>query len=93
MGYRMVKTGGAKGIDGGFWPIPKGGQPAVVLFVQVDDVRRTAQSAEQLGAKVLLPPQVLPDGDEMAIIQDPQGVVVGLATLRSNLHRQGGERA
>ncbi len=88
LGYRMVKTGGTGGVDGGFWPVPTGGQPAVVLFVQVEDVRQTAKNAEHLGGRVLVPPQVLPDGDEMAILQDPQGIVMGLASLKSNLHRK-----
>lgn len=30
--------------------------------------------AAELGAKLLIPPTVLPEGDEMAVLHDPQGL-------------------
>ena len=30
--------------------------------------------AEQLGARVIIPPQTLPQGEVLAILQDPQGI-------------------
>ena len=48
------------------------------LFVEVDDVDAAAQKATELGAAVVMPRQVLPDGDEMAIIHDGFGITFGL---------------
>jgi transcriptional regulator with XRE-family HTH domain len=41
------------------------------------DHRPQAQ-AQELGGQVIVPPQVLPDGDEMAILVDPDGVPFGV---------------
>lgn len=78
MGYRTVQTGSPSGIQGGIWPAPPEGHAMVQLFVAVDDVGASVAQAEELGAKVVVPPQTLPDGDEMAIILDPQGIPFGL---------------
>jgi hypothetical protein len=32
----------------------------------------------ELGGKVIIPPQMLPDGDELAVILDVEGIPVGL---------------
>jgi predicted enzyme related to lactoylglutathione lyase len=34
--------------------------------------------ATALGAKVLIPPQNLPGGDELAILHDPEGIPLGI---------------
>ena len=34
--------------------------------------------AEKLGARVIIPPQMLPGGDVLAIMHDPQGIPFGL---------------
>ena len=79
MGYRMVDTGSDRGINGGVWPIGQTeGHPLVQLFVEVDDVPAYAAKVEQLGGQVLIPPQVLPDGGEMAIVLDTEGLSLGL---------------
>jgi predicted enzyme related to lactoylglutathione lyase len=44
----------------------------------VDDVATCVEKARQLGGSVIIPPQKLPDGDEMAVIYDPEGLAVGL---------------
>jgi len=44
------------------------------LFVGVPDVQRTLDNATKLGAKVIVPPTTLPDGDTMAVLADPYGV-------------------
>ena len=82
MGYRMVDTGSDRGIKGGVWPIGDEGQPLVQLFVEVDDVPTSAAQAEQLGGQIIIPPQVLPDGDEMAIVMDTEGLSFGLVKTR-----------
>ena len=75
LGYRQVDTSSKEGIHGGFWPIAeKEGHSMVQLFVRVDDVKALATKAEELGARVVIPPQTLPDGDEMAVVVDPDGI-------------------
>jgi predicted enzyme related to lactoylglutathione lyase len=36
------------------------------------------EKARRLGGGVVIPPQKLPEGDEMAVIHDPEGLAVGL---------------
>ena len=76
-GYRTISTG-TKGIDGGIWPAPPDARPFVQLFVEVDDIAAAVERALQLGAKVVVPPQALPDGDEMSVLVDPEGLSFGI---------------
>jgi predicted enzyme related to lactoylglutathione lyase len=78
LGYRMIDTGSERGINGGIWPAPPEAPGFVQLFVEVDDVAAAAREAASLGAKVIVPPQKLPDGDEIAILHDPEGIPFGL---------------
>jgi uncharacterized protein len=78
LGYRRVDTGSEDGVPGGIWPAPPGAPTFVQLIVEVDDVTAHVTRATELGARVLVPPQHLPDGDEMAILQDPEGMSFGL---------------
>jgi predicted enzyme related to lactoylglutathione lyase len=82
LGYRVVKTGSEIGIQGGIWPSPPEGHAMVQLFVEVEDVKATVEQATQLGANVVIPPQTLPDGDEMALILDPEGIPFGLTKTK-----------
>ena len=88
MGYRMLDTGSDRGIKGGVWPIGDEGHPLVQLFVEVDDVPASAAQAEQLGGQVIIPPQVLPDGDEMAIVMDTEGLSFGLVKASNGTARR-----
>jgi len=84
MGYRMVDTGSDRGINGGVWPIgPTEGHPLVQLFVEVDDVATYAAKVEQLGGHVLIPPQTLPEGDQLAIVLATEGLSFGLMERRA----------
>jgi hypothetical protein len=74
MGYRRIDTGSPDGIQGGIWPAPPQAPAFVQLFVAVDDVRVSVSSAEKLGARLVIPPTTLPEGDEMAVMLDPQGM-------------------
>ena len=78
LNYRMIDTQSDKGIPGGIWPCPPEGHPLVQLFVEVEDVQAYLDKAQELGGNVVLPPQMLPDGDEMAMIVDPEGMSIGL---------------
>jgi predicted enzyme related to lactoylglutathione lyase len=56
--------------------------PAFVqLFVAVPEVERYVARATELGATVLVPTSVLPDGDSMAVRQDPSGLSFAVCTL------------
>src|SRR6476646_5410617 len=73
MGYRIVDTGAGRGINGGIWPIgPTEGHPLVQLFVEVDDVAASVARVEQLGGRIVIPPQAMPDGDRLAIVLDAE---------------------
>ncbi|HJX83768.1 MAG TPA: VOC family protein [Candidatus Angelobacter sp.] len=74
MSYRQINTGSPKGIQGGIWPAPPQAPNFVQLFIAVEDVKASVKQAEALGAKLLIPPTVLPEGDEMAVMLDPQSM-------------------
>lgn len=77
MAYTVVKVGG-KGV-GGIMAMPpdaKGTPPMWGAYVTVDDVDATARTAEQLGAKLLVPPRDIPEVGRFCVIQDPQGAVI-----------------
>jgi uncharacterized protein len=78
LGYRQINTGSSAGIQGGIWPAPPQAQTFVQLFIAVDDLKTAAQKAETLGAKLIIPPTTLPEGDELAVMIDPQGMSFGL---------------
>ena len=74
LGYRRIATGTAEGIQGGIWPAPPQAPTFVQLFVKVGNVAEAVGRASELGAKILIPPTTLPEGDEMAVLHDPQGM-------------------
>src|SRR3982074_1163341 len=78
MGYRRIDTGSTEGIQGGIWPAPPQAPNFVQFFVDVDDVKSSVKKAEGLGAKLLIPPTMLPEGDEMAVLHDPRGMSFSL---------------
>ena len=80
LGYRELKSGSDRGIDGGVWPAPPDAPSFVQLFVEVSDVDATIATAEKLGATVIVLKAVLPDGDVMAVLRDPTGITFGLCT-------------
>lgn len=78
LNYRMVDTGSERGINGGIWPAPPEAPTFVQLFIEVADVKAHVEKALAQGARVLVPPQSLPDGDVMAVLMDPEGMSFGL---------------
>jgi predicted enzyme related to lactoylglutathione lyase len=78
LGYRTIDTGAGRGINGGMWPAPPEGRAMVTLYIEVDDVPEYVKKATGLGASIIMPHQKLPDGDEMAVILDPEGIPIGL---------------
>jgi uncharacterized protein len=84
LGYRKIDTGSSQGIQGGIWPAPPQAPNFVQLFMGVIDLNAAVQKAEGLGAKTIIPPTTLPEGDEMAVMLDPQGMSFAL-WRRANL--------
>ena len=82
LGYRRIDTGSTKGISGGIWPAPPDAHDFVQLFIEVDDCAQHAAKARELGARVIVPPQKLPEGDELAILLDPEGRPFGIVKPR-----------
>ena len=78
LGYRELRSGSSGGVDGGVWPCPPEGHPMVQLFIHTDDLERTMDRAVGGGAKVIIPVQVLPQGERMAVLLDPEGIPFGL---------------
>jgi len=77
LGYRQVSTG-ERGLGGGIWPAPPDAHSFVQLFVGVPDVGQAVARATELGARVIVPPTTLTDGDVMAVLADPCGVTFGV---------------
>jgi predicted enzyme related to lactoylglutathione lyase len=78
---RRATCGFSGGLGGGIWPLPEG-QPMVQLFVGVEDVDATLKTIEANGGRIIFPKQMLPDGDEMAVIADPEGITWGIMRAR-----------
>lgn len=78
LGYRALKN---CGVDGGIWPLYEGA-PMVQLYLAVPDVDKILRDIEANGGRVILPKQILPDGDEMAVAADPEGIPWGIMRAR-----------
>ena len=76
--YGLVKTGAEGGIPGGIYAPGEPAGSSVSFYVAVDDLERSLQQAETLGAKVAQPPTPLADGSRVAMVNDPEGHRIGL---------------
>lgn len=81
LAYREVDASSA-GVPGGVWPAPAGVPSFVQLFVEVDDIEASIERAKSLRAKVLVPNTVLPEGNAMAVLQDPLGMPLVVCTVK-----------
>ncbi len=81
MGYTMAKKDGQE-VAGIMATPPEAGnmQPMWGAYVTVDDVETSAKQAEELGGKVMLAPQDIPDVGRFCVISDPQGASLMLIT-------------
>jgi predicted enzyme related to lactoylglutathione lyase len=50
-------------------------------YVTVNNVDTTAQKAQQLGAKILVPPTDVPDA-KFCVFEDPQGAVISIISYK-----------
>jgi len=78
LGYRELRDESGRGIDGGIWPAPEADHAFIQLFVAVEDVDAHIEKAVSLGGRVVIGKQALPDGGEMAVVTDPEGVPLAL---------------
>ncbi len=81
--YTVVSAGGANSGQGGIMPMPPAAQgrpPAWISYVTVDNPDATAQQAEKLGGKIVVPPRNIPEVGRFAVIQDPQGAAIAIIT-------------
>ena len=83
LGYRELSTG-ENGVDGGVWPGPPDHGPFAQLFVEVPNVDEYVERATALGAMVLVPASVLPDGDVMAVLRDPVGLPFAIRSVTAD---------
>jgi predicted enzyme related to lactoylglutathione lyase len=81
MEYTLVKYGGEQ--MGGIMSMPPGCEgmpPSWGVYVTVDDVDATAKLAVEMGGKVLVPPQDIPQVGRFCVLQDPQGAAIKAIT-------------
>jgi predicted enzyme related to lactoylglutathione lyase len=78
MPYGLVNTGAEGGIPGGVYAPGEPVGSYVSFYVAVDDLEQSLRQAETLGAKVAQPPTPLPDGNRIAMFNDPEGHRIGL---------------
>jgi predicted enzyme related to lactoylglutathione lyase len=79
MQYDIISVGDRP--FGGIFKTPKemGSMPPVWRdYVTVENVDETAKNAEELGAKILMPPTDIPQVGRFCIFQDPQGAVLAV---------------
>jgi uncharacterized protein len=79
--YTLVKYGGEQ--MGGIMAVPpaaEGMPPSWGVYVTVDDVDATGKLAEEMGGKILMGPQDIPQVGRFCVLKDPQGAIVNIIT-------------
>jgi predicted enzyme related to lactoylglutathione lyase len=61
----------------------EGARPGWFTYIQVDNVDEAARRTVQLGGRVLREPVDSDENMRIAVIQDPEGCLVGLAAKRA----------
>ena len=67
----------------GMMPFPPDSPPMPPnwgLYITVDDVDATAEKASGMGAKIVMPPQDIPEVGRFCVMQDPQGAFISIIT-------------
>jgi predicted enzyme related to lactoylglutathione lyase len=75
--YTMLKLGD-RAFGGVMEPVQPGSPPYWLNYVSVPDLKGTLEKAKKLGAKVCLDVTKIGEAGEIAILQDPQGAMIGL---------------
>jgi predicted enzyme related to lactoylglutathione lyase len=71
------------GIGGGIGQGPEGYDGHVTFYVEVPDVEAALAKAESLGGSRMMGPEVMAEGVEIGLFNDPEGHVVGVVTTGS----------
>jgi len=75
--YTLIKPG--TGTGGGMMKHPMPGAPSIWLaYVQVDDVKASAEKARSLGANIIVEPTDIPNIGTFSIFLDPTGAALAL---------------
>ncbi len=84
--YWVAKVG-EEGVGGimGTPPAAAGVPPHWGLYITVDNVDATVKKAEQIKAKVLVPPVDIPKVGRFAVLQDPQGAAFAIITYSPDM--------
>ena len=83
MTYTVVNVQGEQ--VAGIMPMPPDGgemPPMWGIYITVQNVDATAVKAKELGGKVLVEPQDIPDVGRFCVIQDPQGATFAAMTYK-----------
>ena len=89
LGNRSVETVSPGGIPGGIWQIPQEAHSTVQLFIRAENVPEYVQRVQSGGGKVIFPPQLLPSGDEVSIVQDIEGIPFGIFRAGKRILKSG----
>lgn len=80
MPYEIVTTGDGHPTQGGIFDTGDNLPSYAVPCIVVDDTAAAARKAEELGGKILVPPQQAPTGLAFAHLLDPHGNHIGIYT-------------
>lgn len=85
MTYNVINVDG-EGVGGIMATPPQASEMPSIwsVYVTVDDVNATAETAEQMGGKVLMGPQDIPEVGRFCVLQDPNGAVISAITYRGS---------
>jgi predicted enzyme related to lactoylglutathione lyase len=76
--YHLVGPASDKSIGGGLGPVQGDQTPMLTVYIQVDDLQKYLDRAENLGGKTTLPPTPIPGVGSCAMFTDPDGLIIGL---------------
>jgi predicted enzyme related to lactoylglutathione lyase len=83
LGFRRIDTGSPEGIQGSIFNAPEEMESFVQLYMEVEDVQAAVLKAGRLGAEVVIAPFMLPEGEEVAVLRDPVGLMFAVRRQRS----------
>jgi len=79
MNYRLVKTGGEGGINGGIMKPQQGPWPGkLTLYIDVDDLDAYGDRIKEAGGKLLVDKMEVPGVGQLSLFEDPDGRMLGL---------------
>ena len=79
MNYRLVKTGGEGGINGGIMKPQQGPWPGKLTFyIDVDDLDVYGDRIKEAGGKLLVDKMEVAGVGQLSLFEDPDGRMLGL---------------